>query len=139
MCRFGQTLIQNSPLFSLTVSIPCLSLILLFVMSVPVELSVTAYFIIVITSSPYGSPIVPQAAQKGCLFPGEPRYSNMRQEGADGQRQVDTSKHCLMLSAHQTHSLPAHGRAGPTVVPASSRHARRDGCLQELRSAGSPA
>lgn len=103
------------------------------------ELSVTVLFIIVITPSPDGGPIVPHAAQKGCLFPGEPGYSNMRQEAADGQRQVDTSKHCLVLSPHQTRRLPACSQAGPTVFPVPSHPARRDGCLQELSSAGSPA
>lgn len=83
---------------------PCLSpVLLLFVMSLSTQLSITVFSIIIYYYCNTQSQLQLHCAKQnlGSFFcPREPCYSNARQAPADGPGQVDMSRHWLVGSAH---------------------------------------
>lgn len=109
MYRFGQILVQNSPLFFLMLHTDPVSVPFFFcVMSVSTSVCITIFSILVITPNPNCSSIMPSTPLEDCLCPRDPHYSNVRQATAEGPGQVDMSKHWLVVCGYQTHFL-SHG------------------------------
>lgn len=78
MYRFGQILVQNSPLFFLMLHTDPVSVPFFFcVMSVSTSVCITIFSILVITPNPNCSSIMPSTPLEDC--PRDPHYSNVRQ------------------------------------------------------------